>query len=169
MSEYNMGKLGVVAPFKCKEGSIAISTGASAHGDIKVPVLNAPLVKGDFVELDGEFTVKKLTTSGTAIGIVANTPKWDVEPTEAMNQSSAVSAGALREAAIETNFRKIMTIKIKSSDSVAAGKYLVPDDTTAGEFKLSASSGSTSVSYHILNVDITDDVCFEFDFHKLSE
>ena len=73
-----------------------------------------------------------------------------------MNQSSAVSAGALREAGIETNFRKIMTIKIKSSESVAAGKYLVPDDTTAGEFKLSASSGATASDVVALTAKATD-------------
>ena len=145
MSEqYNMGKLGVVAPFKAKEGTITISEGATAHGTIKVPVLSAALKKGDFVELDGALTVKKLTTSGTAIGIVYNTPKWDVEPTANKTQAEAVSAGLLREVAIETNFRKIMTVAIKSSESVAAGKYLVADDTTAGEFKLSASSGATA-------------------------
>ena len=156
MSQYNMGKLGVVAPFAAKEGDITISTANSAHGDIKVPVLATPLKKGDFVELDGAMTVKKLTTSGVAIGIVYNNPKWDVEPTTSMNQAGAVSAGALREVGIETIFKKIMTVKVKSGESAAAGKYLVPDNTTAGEFKLSASSGTTASDVVCLTAQGTD-------------
>ena len=157
MSEqYNMGKLGVVAPFKAKEGTITISEGATAHGTIKVPVLSAALKKGDFVELDGAMTVKALTTSGVAVGIVYNTPKWDVEPTADKTQAQAVSAGLLREVGIETIFKKILTVPVKSSESIAAGKYLVPDDTTAGEFKLSASSGATASDYMALTAKSSD-------------
>ena len=157
MSEqYNMGKLGVVAPFKCKEGTISIKNGATAHGNVKVPVLSAELNKGQFVELDGAMTVKALTTSGVAIGIVYNTPKWEVEPTADKTQAEAVSAGQLREAGIETIFKKILTVPVKSSESIAAGKYLVPDDTTAGEFKLSASSGATASDYIALTAKSSD-------------
>ena len=157
MSEYNMGKLGVVAPFKAKEGAISIKTLNSAHGDIVGPNVASPLTKGQFVELDGAMTVKALTTSGVAIGIVANNPKWDVEPTTDYNQSQAVSAGKLREVGIETIFKKIMTVNVKSGESAAAGKYLVPDDTTAGEFKLSASSGTTASDVVCLTAQGTDD------------
>ena len=157
MSDYNMGKLGVVAPFKAKEGSIAMDTVQTAHGDIKAPKLSAPINKGDWVELDGEMTVKKLTTSGVAIGIVANTPKWEIEPVTGYNQTQAVSADMLREAGIETIFKKIMTVNIKSGESAAAGKYLVPDDTTAGEFKLSSSSGTTATDIVCLTAQGTDD------------
>lgn len=140
--DLNMGKLGVVAPFKAKEGDITIATGASAHGEFKVPTLSAGLAKGDWVELDGAMTVKKLTTTGVGIGIVYNTPKWvDGEPLTSMNQAGAVSAGALREAGIETIFKKILTVDV--SGTVNAGNYLVPDDSTAGKFEQSASSGST--------------------------
>ena len=52
MSDYNMGKLGVVAPFNAKEGSITIATSQTAHGDIKAPQVQYPLTKGTFVELD---------------------------------------------------------------------------------------------------------------------
>jgi len=141
MSEYNMGKLGVVAPFAAKEGTITMSVGASAHGDIKVPVLSAALKKGDFVELDGDMTVKALTTSGVCIGVVANTPKWDVEPTTNYTQAQAVSAKKLREAGIETIFKKIMTVDV--TGTVAAGNYLAYDDSTAGKFEQTASSGTT--------------------------
>ena len=138
-----MGKLGVVAPFKCKEGTITISEGATAHGDMKVPILGAGLKKGQFVELDGDLTVKALTTSGVAIGIVYNTPKWtEVEPTTDYTQAQAVSADMLREAGIETIFKKIMTVEV--TGTVAAGNYLVADDSTAGKFEQSASSGATA-------------------------
>ena len=158
MSEqYNMGKLGVVCPFKAKEGTITISEGATAHGTVKVPVLSAPLKEGDFVELDGAMTVKALTTSGVAIGIVyTKTGKWDVEPTTDYTQAQAVSADKLREFGIETIFKKILTVPVKSSESIAAGKYLVPDDTTAGEFKLSASSGATASDYMALTAKSSD-------------
>lgn len=155
MSEYNMGKLGVVAPFKAKEGTITISTGATAHGDLKVPVLSAELKKGDFVELDGAMTVKALTTTGVAIGIVANTPKWDVEPTTGYTQAQAVSAGMLREAGIETIFKKIMTVTV--SGTVAAGNYLAPDDSTAGQFEQSASSGTTATDIIALTAKDSND------------
>ena len=145
MSEYNMGKLGVVAPFKAKEGTITISEGATAQGTIKVPVLSAALKKGQFVELDGAMTVKALTTSGVAVGIVYNTPKWDVEPTTNRTQAQAVSAGELRKVAIESIFKKILTVPV--SGTVEAGDYLVPDDTTAGEFERSASDGATASNY----------------------
>ena len=149
MSEYNMGKLGVVAPFKAKEGSIAMKNGVTAHGTIKVPTLSAELTKGDWVELDGAMTVKALTTSGTPIGIVYNNGKWvEGEPTTDMNQSAAVSAGALREVGIETIFKKILTLDV--SGTVNAGMYLVPDDETAGKFEQSASSGTTVTNIRAL-------------------
>ena len=147
MSDLNMGKLGVVAPFKAKEGTITITEDSSAHGGRKVPVHSAKLKQGQFVELDGDMTVKALTTSGTMIGIVyTETGKWikGVEPTTNRTQAQAISADELREFGIETIFKKILTVPVKSSESIAAGKYLVADDTTAGEFKLSASSGATA-------------------------
>lgn len=156
MSEqYNMGKLGAVCPFKAKEGTITISEGATAHGTVKVPVLSAPLKEGDFVELDGALTVKKLTTSGVAIGIVyTKTGKWDVEPTTDYTQAQAVSADKLREFGIETIFKKIMTVDV--SGTVNAGDYLVPDDTTAGKFEQSASSGATASNYIALTAKSSD-------------
>lgn len=153
MSDLNMGKLGVVAPFKAKEGTISMKNDASGHGSRKVPTLSAELAQGEFVELDGEMTVKALTPSGTAIGIVYNeSGKWadGIDPTTDYTQAQALSAGKVREWNIETIFKKILTVPVKSSESISAGKYLVPDDTTAGEFKLSASSGATASDYMAL-------------------
>lgn len=156
MSILNMGKLGVVAPFKAKEGTITISEGATAHGTVKVPVLSAALKKGTFVELDGAMTVKALTTSGVPIGIVYNNPKWtDGEPTANKTQAEAVSAGLLREVGIETIFKKIMTVDV--SGTVNAGNYLVPDDSTAGKFEQSASSGTTASNYIALTAKDSND------------
>ena len=158
MSEYNMGKLGVVAPFKAKEGTITISEGATAHGTIKIKaekVQYSDLKKGDFVELDGAMTVKALTTSGVPLGIVYNTPKWDVEPTTDRTQAQAISAGELREVGIETIFKKILTVDV--SGTVAAGNYLVPDDTTAGKFEQSASSGTTASNIIALTAKDSND------------
>ena len=155
MSEYNMGKLGVVAPFKAKEGAISIGTIQTAHGDIIGPQVASPLPEGDWVELDGDMTVKALTTSGVPLGIVFNTPKWDVEPTTAYTQAQAVSADKLREVGIETVFKKILTVTV--SGSVSSGMYLAPDDTTAGEFEATASSGTTASNIIALTAKDSDD------------
>ena len=146
MSEYDMGKLGVVAPFKAKEGAIAMKNGATAHGSIKVPTLANELNQGDWVELDGEFTVKAITTSGVRIGRVSTKEgKWiEGEPTTDYNQTQAVTANKLREFGIETIFKKILTVDV--TGSVSAGNYLVDDDTTAGNYKQSGSSGTTATS-----------------------
>ena len=154
-----MGKLGVVAPFKAKEGTITITEDSSSHGSRKVPVHSAKLKKDQWVELDGDMTVKALTTSGTAIGIVATeTGKWikGVEPTADRTQAQAISNDDLREFGIETIFKKILTVPVKSSETIAAGKYLVADDTTAGEFKLSASSGATATDIIALTAKGSD-------------
>lgn len=154
MSEYNMGKLGVVAPFKAKEGTITMSVGSSAHGDIKVPVLSAGLKKGDFVKLDGEMTVTKAASTDTLlIGVVANTPKWDVEPTTDYTQAQAISAGKLREVGIETIFKKIVTMKAKANENITAGKYLV----FRTEVGLSGSSGTTATNYLALSAQDSND------------
>lgn len=157
MSEYNMGKLGVVAPFKANEGAITIKTIASAHGDIKGPVAAAELKQGDWVELDTDMTVKALTTSGVAIGIIYNKEGvWiNGEPTTDLTASQAKSADKLREFGVETIFKKIMTVTV--SGTVNAGNYLVADDATAGKFEQSASSGSTASNIIALTAKSSDD------------
>ena len=94
--ELNIGKLGAVAPFKAIEGKIDITETATAHGVVKGPVLQYPLKKGDLVELDSEMAVKALS-SGVPIGIVYNTPKWEVEPRTNYTAAQAKSGGILRE------------------------------------------------------------------------
>ena len=138
--EVNMGT-GVTAPFDVKEGTITISNGATAHGEVKVPVLGSEVKKGDLVEIAGEMTVAA-HSSGVAIGYVANTPKWDVEPRINYTQAEAVSTGMLREAGIQTFFKVIKTVDAKASEGITAGKYVV----LKNEVELSGSSGSTATN-----------------------
>lgn len=157
MSDINMGKLGVVAPFKAKEGTITITKDSSGHGSRKVPVHSAPLSQGMFVELDGEMTVKPLTTTGVLLGIVfTETGKWikGVDPVTNRTQAQAISADELREWGIETIFKKILTVDV--TGTVNAGDYLVPDDSTAGKFEQSASSGATASNYIALTAKDSD-------------
>ena len=151
---YNMGQLGVVAPFKAKEGTITISDGATAFGDIKVPILSAQINKGDYIALDSEMTVKKAGDSDTIIGIAYNTPKWETEPTTNYTQAQAVSAGMLREVGVETVFKKILTVTAKASENITAGKYLVWKTTGV---ELSGSSGTTVTDYVALSAQDDND------------
>ena len=139
--ELNIGKLGAVAPFKAIEGKIDITETATAHGVVKGPVLQYPLKKGDLVELDSEMAVKALS-SGVPIGIVYNTPKWEVEPRTDYTAAQAKSGGILREVGIETIFKKILTLDAKASEGITAGKYVVLKQ----EVELSSSSGSTATN-----------------------
>lgn len=138
--ELNIGTAGAIAPFKCIEGKIDITETATAHGVVKGPVLQYPLKKGDLVELDSDMTVKALNT-GTPIGIVYNVPKWDVEPRTDYTAAAAKSGGILREAGVETFFKKIVTLDAKASEEITAGLYCV---LSKDGVKLSASSGTTA-------------------------
>ena len=139
--ELNYGRTPVV-PFKAKEGDITIAKTQTAAGTVTGPSVASPLVKGAPVELDDEMTVKAYS-SGVFIGFVYNEGKWvNGEPRTAMNQAGAVSAGALREVGIETIFKKIVTLTGKTSEGIAAKKYLVFHSD--GTVKLSSSSGSTA-------------------------
>lgn len=138
--ELNYGRTPVV-PFKAKEGDITIAKTQTAAGTITGPSVASPLSKGAPVELDDEMTVKAYN-SGLFIGFVYNEGKWvNGEPRTAQNQSTAASAGNLREVGIETIFKKIVTLTGKTSEGIAAKKYLVFHSD--GTVKLSASSGST--------------------------
>ena len=147
--ELNIGKLGAIAPFQAKEGTITISEGSTASGVMKVPVLSAGLKKGDNVKLADSMLVEKAGNSDTAIiGVVANNPKWpDVEPTSDYTQAQAISAGFLREVGIETIFKKIVTLDAKPSEGITAGKYLV----LKNKVELSSSSGSTETKFMALS------------------
>ena len=152
--ELNYGKTPVV-PFKAKEGDITLVNIQTAAGTIRGPSVASPLQKGAAVELDDEMTVKAYS-SGLFIGFVYNEGKWvNGEPRTAMNQSSAVSAGALREVGIETIFKKIVTLTGKTSENIAAKKYLVFHSD--GTVKLSASSGSTATNMVALSAQDTND------------
>lgn len=122
--ELHMGKLGVIAPFKAKEGTITITETAGIGGTRKEPVLSAPLVKGQEVTIDGEMTVKAAGASDTIIGVVYNNPKFSIEPRQNYTQSQAVSADMLREVGIETIFKKIITVNAKSGQGIAPGNYV---------------------------------------------
>jgi hypothetical protein len=148
--EMNIGT-GVTAPFKVKEGTITITTSATAHGDIKAPVMGSEVVKGDLVEIAGEMTVAA-HSSGVPIGYVANTPKWEIEPRINYTQAEAVSADMLREAGIETFFKTIKTVDAKASEGITAGKYVVLKQ----EVELSSSSGSTATNAIALSAQDTN-------------
>ena len=141
--ELDYGKTPVV-PFKAKEGDITIVKTQTAAGTITGPSVASPLSKGAPVELDDEMTVKAYN-SGLFIGFVYNEGKWvNGEPRTAQNQSTAASADNLREVGIETIFKKIVTLTGKTSENIAAKKYLVFHSD--GTVKLSSSSGSTETN-----------------------
>ncbi len=149
----NYGKTPVV-PFMAKEGDITIAKTQTAAGTISGPSVASPLSKGAAVELDSAMTVKAYN-DGLFIGFVSNEGKWvNGEPRSAMNQSAAVSAGALREFGIDTIFKKVITLTGKTSESITAKKYLVFHSN--GTVKLSASSGSTATNMVALSDQDTD-------------
>ena len=141
--ELNYGQTPVV-PFNAKEGDITIVKTQTAAGTITGPSVASPLSKGAAVELDDDMTVKAYN-SGLFIGFVYNEGKWvNGEPRTAQNQSTAAGAGNLREVGIETIFKKVITLTGKTSESIAAKKYLVFHSD--GTVKLSSSSGSTETN-----------------------
>ena len=149
----NYGKTPIV-PFKAKEGDITIAKTQTAAGTITGPSVASPLAKGAAVELDDDMTVKAYN-SGLFIGFVYNEGKWvNGEPREAANQSTAAGAGDLREVGIETIFKKVITLKGKTSENIAAKKYLVFHSD--GTVKLSSSSGSTATNMVALSAQDTN-------------
>lgn len=139
----NYGRTPVV-PFNAKEGDITIVKTQTAAGTISGPSVASPLTKGAAVELDSDMTVKAYN-NGLFIGFVYNEGKWvNGEPRTAENQAAAVTAGDLREVGIETIFKKVITLTGKTSEAIAAKKYLVFHSD--GTVKLSGSSGSTATN-----------------------
>ena len=150
----NYGRTPVV-PFNAKEGDITIVKTQTAAGTISGPSVASPLTKGAAVELDSDMTVKAYN-SGLFIGFVYNEGKWvNGEPRTAENQAAAVSAGDLREVGIETIFKKVITLKGKTSESITAKKYLVFHSD--GTVKLSASNGSTETNMVALSDQDSND------------
>ena len=150
--EINMGNC-VVAPFKVEEGKIDIVETAGIGGTKKEPVLQYPVKKGDLVEIAADMRVKALS-SGVPIGFVYNTPKWtEAEPKINYTAAEAKSADMLREAGIETFFKKIVTMAAKASEGITVGKYLVLKD----EVELSSSSGTTATNAIALSAQDSND------------
>ena len=120
--EFNKHK-GIVVPMKAVEGAITISESASVVGDVKVPVVAAPIKHGDVVALSGDFQVKKATgASGEIIiGFAHDKPEYDVDPAAAMTQAQAIAAGALRNVGVETIFTDVRTVPAKSGQNIKAG------------------------------------------------
>lgn len=153
-NELCIGKLGAVAPFQAKEGTITITETAGIGGIRKEPVLSAAIAKGKAVTLDSEMTVKVAGSSDTIIGVAYNTPRWPAaEPRTNYTQAQATSAGMLREVAVETVFKKIETMDAKASEGITAGKYLVWKSTG---FELSSSSGATETAFMALSAQDTN-------------
>ena len=150
----NYGKTPVV-PFLAKEGDITMVKTQTAGGTITGPSVASPLAKGAAVELDSEMTVKAYN-NGLFIGFVYNEGKWvKGEPRTTQNQSAAVSAGNLREVGIETIFKKVITLKGKTSESITAKKYL--EFHSDGTVKLTSSSGSTASNMVALSAQDAND------------
>ena len=120
--EFNKHK-GVVVPMKAVEGAITISESASVVGDVKVPVVAAPIKQGDVVALSGDFQVKKATgASGEVIiGFAHDKPEYEVDPAAPMTQAQAIAAGALRNVGVETIFTDVRTVPAKASENIKAG------------------------------------------------
>jgi hypothetical protein len=148
--ELSIGKLGAIAPFKAKEGTITMTKDSSAHGSRIAPVHSAKLEQGTPVKLAGEMLVEKATGSDAIIGVVYNKEgKWvNGEPRQDYTQAAALSADMVREFAIETIFKKIETVDAKASEGITAGKYLV---WKAAGVELSSSSGSTETKFLALS------------------
>ena len=150
----NYGKTPVV-PFQAKEGDITIVKTQTAAGTISGPSVASPLAKGAAVELDSDMTVKAYN-NGLFIGFVYNEGKWvNGEPRQSENQAAAVSAGDLREVGIETIFKKVITLTGKTSENIAAKKYLVFHSN--GTVKLSESSGATATNMVALSDQDSND------------
>ena len=154
--ELCIGKLGAVAPFKAKEGTITMTKDSSAHGSRIAPVHSAKLEQGTPVKLAGEMLVEKATGSDAIIGVVYNKDgKWvNGEPRQDYTQAAALSADMVREFAIENIFKKVETVDAKASEGITAGKYLV---WKAAGVELSASSGSTETKFLALSAQDSND------------
>ncbi len=133
---YNIGRYGVRTAFKAKEGTITMTETNGIGGTRIEPKLSAPIKKGDKVKLDGDMTITKATTGSVVIGeAYANPLDWAIGPATDYTQAQAISADMLREVTIETIFKKIVRVKCKSGESIAAGDYLKYGATNIDEFE----------------------------------
>jgi len=132
----HIGQLGVVAPFVCHEGAISIVETHGVGGTRLEPRLASPIKKGVKVTYDGDLAVKPAGTTDVVIGVAyANPLDFEVNPTQDYTAAQAKSAGMLRECSIETIFKKIVTVKCKSGESIAVGDYLEYGSSNIDEFE----------------------------------
>lgn len=153
MSEQiNISGKSVIAPFKAKEGTITMTEVQGVGGNVKAPLLSAPIKKDDLVEITDDMTVIKHST-GIAIGYAyANPNDWEIEPKANYTQAQAVTAGLLRDVSVQTFFKAIKTVKAKASEDIETGMYVV----LKNEVEKSASSGTTVTNAIALTDQATD-------------
>lgn len=152
---YNVGKMGVVLAFKCHEGAISIQKTQGVGGNRIEPQVAAPIEQYMKVALDGDMAVKPAGTTDLVIGeAYANPLDWEVEPTTAYTAAQAKSAGMLRECSIETIFKKVMTVKCKSGESIAVGDYLEYGSSDIDEFE-EADSATDIIALTAIDSDNT--------------
>ena len=140
----NAGKLGVIYPFKCHEGTITIVKTNGVGGSRLEPVVGNPVEQYQKVKLDGELAVAPASTGDAVIGVAyANPLDYDIQPTQDYTAAQAKTAGMLRECSIETVFKKIETVKCKSGQGIAYGNYVKYGTADIDEFE--KSTGATDI------------------------
>lgn len=140
---YNVGDLGVAITFKANEGTISIVETAGVGGSRNEPALTAAIKKGDWVSLSEDMEVVKATT-GFVIGRAKSNPHdWVKEPAQGYSDSQARSAGYQREVAVETIFKKILTLNAVDSSGITYGMFLKRNSSDATKVEKTASSGTT--------------------------
>ena len=150
---YNIGRYGVRIAFKAKEGTITMTETNGVGGSRIEPKLSAAIKKGDKVKLDGDMTIIAATTGSLVIGeAYANPLDWEIQPTTDYTQAQAISGDMLREVTVETIFKKIVRVKCKSGESIAAGDYLEYGSTDIDEFE-EADSASNIIALTAIDSD----------------
>lgn len=139
---YNVGKFGVVARMKVKEGNVTIGAVNSIQGNVKGPILSAPAKKGDFVKISADLTVEPCAANDTAcIGRLESDPQWiEAEPTANANWGYY----APREANVEFFGTKILTVPLEAANSaISVGNSVTLGATTAQKWDKDATPNST--------------------------
>lgn len=136
-----IGKLGVVAPFKCHEGAISIVKTHGVGGNRIEPHCADAVEQYNKVTLDGDMAVKNATAGDVVIGVAyANPLDFETNPTKDYTAAQAKTAGMLRECSIETIFKKIETVTCKTGESIAVGDYLEYGSTDIDEYEESENA-----------------------------
>lgn len=139
-----MGQLGVVAPFKCHEGKITIVETNGVGGSRIEPVNENAVKQYNKVTLDGDMAVKNAEAGDTVIGVAyANPLDFENNPTKDYTAAQAKAADMLRECSIETIFKKIETVTVKSGESISVGGYVAYGSANIDEYE--ASENATDI------------------------